>query len=58
MRNVKRWNSSRQKNRWIATALLKAEKGFRRLSGYADLPHLTAALNAEHQRRTLDRIAA
>lgn len=58
MRNVKRWTSSRQKNRWIATALLKAEKGFRRLFGYADMPQLTVALNAEHQRRTLDRIAA
>jgi transposase-like protein len=58
MRNVKRWTSSRQENRWIATALLKAEKGFRRLSGYADMPQLTVALNAEHQRRTLDRIAA
>jgi transposase-like protein len=58
MRNVKRWTSSRQKNRWIATALIKAEKGFRRLSGYADMPQLTVALNAEHQRRMLDRIAA
>jgi putative transposase len=58
MKNVKRWSSSRQKNRWIATALLKAEKGFRRLSGHADMPNLTAALNAEYQRRTLERIAA
>jgi transposase-like protein len=58
MRNVKRWTSSRQKNRWIATALTKAEKGFHRLSGYADMPLLTVALNAEYQRRTEDRIAA
>jgi hypothetical protein len=43
---------------WIATALTKAEKGFRRLSGYADMPLLTTALNAEHQRRTPARIAA
>lgn len=58
MRNVKRWRSSRQKNRWIATALTKAEKGFRRITGYADMPLLTTALNAEYQRRTLDRLAA
>jgi len=58
MRNVKRWTSSRQKNRWVATALLKTEKGFRRLSGYADMPQLIVALNVEHQRRTRERMAA
>jgi transposase-like protein len=33
-----------QASRWLAFALLEVEKGFRRISGYRDLPHLTAAL--------------
>ncbi len=33
-----------QATRWLAFALLEAEKGFRRISGYADLPKLTEAL--------------
>ena len=34
-----------QASRWLAFALLEAEKGFRRISGYRDLPHLTSALD-------------
>jgi transposase-like protein len=33
-----------QASRWLSYALLEAEKGFRRISGYADLPKLIAAL--------------
>ena len=33
-----------QASRWLSFALLEAEKGFRRISGYRDLPHLTVAL--------------
>ena len=33
-----------QATRWLAFALTEVEKGFRRISGYADLPKLTAAL--------------
>jgi len=37
-----------QASRWLAAALLEAEKGFRRLMGYKDLPRLTEAL-ARHK---------
>jgi transposase-like protein len=33
-----------QATRWLAFALTEVEKGFRRISGYADLPHLIQAL--------------
>jgi len=33
-----------QATRWLAFALLEVEKGFRRISGHKDLPHLIAAL--------------
>ena len=33
-----------QATRWLAFALTEVEKGFRRISGYADLPHLLKAL--------------
>ena len=40
-----------QASRWLAAALLEAEKGFRRLIGYKDLPRLAEAL----RRRQTDR---
>jgi hypothetical protein len=33
-----------QATRWLAFALLEVGKGFRRISGYQDLPKLMAAL--------------
>ena len=36
-----------QATRWLAYALLEVEKGFRRISGHADLPQLIAALERE-----------
>jgi transposase-like protein len=33
-----------QATRWLAFALTEVEKGFRRISGYQDLPHLVTAL--------------
>lgn len=43
-----------QASRWLAAALLEAEKGFRRLIGYKDLPRLAEALS----RRRADREAS
>ena len=43
-----------QASRWLAAALLEAEKGFRRLIGYRDLPRLAEALT----RRQADRAAS
>ena len=36
-----------QATRWLAFALLEVEKGFRRISGYKELPQLMAALERE-----------
>lgn len=36
-----------QATRWLSFALLEVEKGFRRISGYKDLPHLLAALECK-----------
>jgi transposase-like protein len=41
-----------QATRWLAYALTEAEKGFRRISGYRDLPMLIAALSKEPERVT------
>jgi transposase-like protein len=47
MRNVKRWRKgSTQTERWTATALLEAEKRFRRVRGYKSMSVLIAALEA------------
>lgn len=39
-----------QASRWLAYALLEAEKGFKRISGWEALPKLIAALQREHQK--------
>ena len=45
-RNVKRWRSGQMMLRWVASGVLEAVKGFRRVKGYADLPMLVVALRA------------
>ncbi|MCY4660197.1 MAG: transposase, partial [Acidobacteria bacterium] len=45
-RNVKRWRGGHMIQRWVASALVEAEKHFRRVGGYRDLPHLVNALDA------------
>jgi len=45
MRNVKRWRSgTNQTQRWTATALLEAEKRFRKVKGYKSMSVLKSAL--------------
>jgi transposase-like protein len=46
-RNVKRWKSVEQKKRWAATALLEAERSFRRIKGFKSISVLVAALDAQ-----------
>lgn len=42
---VSRWRENTdQADRWLASGLLLASKGFRRIGGYAELPHLIKAL--------------
>jgi len=58
MRNVKRWTTHSQKCRWVATALLQAEKGFRRIRGHRDMPIIRDAfLQYQSRRKELKQAA-
>jgi putative transposase len=48
-RRVKRWRGGSMILRWVGAAIAEAEKGFRRLKGFRDMPTLVARL------RELDR---
>jgi len=43
-RNVKRWHGGDQRERWIGSGLLIAEKQFRRVRGHKLIPLLTRVL--------------
>lgn len=43
-RNVKRWKNADMAWRWAGTMLIEAQKGFKRIRGYRELPLLTASL--------------
>lgn len=51
-RNVKRWRSAEMALRWTAAGLLEAEKTFRRLKAYRQLPMLRQALHAHAAKAT------
>ena len=48
---VKRWRGGDMLQRWAVAALLRAEKKFRRVQGYREIPKLAAVL----QQKSLDR---
>jgi putative transposase len=48
-RNVKRWRDARMALRWTGTAMLEAEKSFRRLKAHKQLPILRVALLRHQQ---------
>ena len=43
-RNVKHWSSGEMGLRWTAAGMLEAEKRFRKVIGYTDLPRLAVAI--------------
>jgi putative transposase len=45
-RNVKRWHGGDQRERWVGSGLLVAEKQFRRVQGYKQIPTLIRELEA------------
>ena len=45
-RNVKRWHGGDQRERWVGSGLLVAEKQFRRITGYKQIPALISELEA------------
>ena len=54
-RNVKRWRDGSMVLRWVVTALMEAEKKFRRVKGYREMPQLLAALDATVDVEALDK---
>lgn len=55
---VKRWRGAKMVMRWGAAALLFAEKGFRRVRGYAHLHQLIEALRSRQSELALTKKAA
>ena len=57
---VKRWRKTTMAERWLAYGLLTAEKGFRSIAHYRELPHLVRALEqpAETLEAAKKKIAA
>jgi putative transposase len=45
--NIKRYRGSRMSQRWLAAVCLYCEKGFKRVKGYASIPHVIAMIEAE-----------
>jgi putative transposase len=45
-RHVKRWHGGDQRERWVGSGLLVAEKQFRRVTGYKQIPALIRELEA------------
>src|SRR3989441_4764149 len=45
-RNVKRWHGGDQRERWVGSGLLVAQKQFRRITGYKQIPVLIKELEA------------
>jgi putative transposase len=43
-KNVKRWRDGKISKRWCAAGMLNAERSFRRLKGYRQMPRFVAAL--------------
>ena len=54
-RNVKRWQSGDMCLRWTAAGMLEAERQFRRVIGYRELPALVFAL--EHELKSTEEAA-
>ena len=44
MHNVKHWTGGEMKKRWVAAGMLEAQRSFRRVRGYRQMPALVAAL--------------
>jgi len=51
-RNVKRWRDGDMVRRWVATSVLDAQRGFRRVRAFQGMPLLVAALRRGAERIT------
>jgi len=57
-RNVKRWRDGDHIERWIASGLLVAERQFRKVIGYRDIPMFTAAMQSVLAKKPIAKRAA
>ena len=51
-RNVKRWHGGDQRERWVGSGLLVAQKQFRRVTGHKQIPSLIRELEAARPSKT------
>jgi len=54
MKNVKRWQNSSQKHRWLAATLHEGEIKYRKLHGYRSMPLVVSALDHIVSQNALD----
>jgi transposase-like protein len=54
-RNVKRWRDGSMIRRWVATAILEAQRGFRRVRGCGGMPALVRAIRDPEQTTRIDQ---
>jgi hypothetical protein len=54
-RNVTRWRDGQMVLRWTAAGMLNAQRSFRRVKGYKQMPKLAAALYRHAHPNTADR---
>ncbi len=57
-RNVKRWRKGDHLERWVASGLLVAERKFRRVRGYREIPQLLQTLSQLSQKGVAKRAGA
>lgn len=51
---VKRWRDTKMVRRWVGVGMLEAERSFRRIKGYKDMPALVAGVRREVAQRVVD----
>lgn len=56
--NIKRYQSSRMMQRWLASVLLHCEKGLNRIQGYASIGEVMAAIDREQEVNSEAKVAA
>jgi putative transposase len=57
-RNVTHWKDGEMVLRWTAAGMLNAERSFRRVKGYKQMPHLVAALHRHAHPGTAETVGA
>jgi putative transposase len=55
--NIKRYRNSAMSQRWLATALLHCEKGFRRVKGYSGILEVIATTEHAQEEHGLQKAA-